>query len=860
MPVERRTPGKIVIRGARVHNLKNIDLEIPRDQFVIVTGVSGSGKSSLAFDTLYAEGQRRYIESLSTDTRQLLHQLERPDADSIDGLSPTVAIEPKAANFGPRSTVGTVTEIADFLRLLFARVGQPHCPRCGTEISRQSIDGMIDQLTSLGPGTRIFVLAPLATAKGSDPNKILRELVRQGFSRIKIADRIHDISEELKLKVDSSSRIHLLVDRLVIREGIESRLADSLEVAARVGKGVIKIEVHPEITGAPMRELTFSQRLACIGCGSGFPEMTPGLFSFNSAHGACPVCGGLGIQKKAARKSEPIGEVADARPCAGCHGARLGKESLAVSVGGKNIAEVASLPITEVIPFLEQLQLRERERPIGAKLLTDIMDRLGFLVRAGLEYLSLERRCATLSGGEVQRVRLAKQLGSRLAGVLYLLDEPSIGLHQKDNARLLGLLKELRNGGNSVIVVEHDPDTILSADYVIDMGPGAGVNGGQVVAQGTPADLIRHPESLTGQYLSGRRRIFVPQQRRRGTGKFLIVRGARRNNLQNVTVEIPIGVMTCVSGVSGSGKSTLIMEILAHGVSQRLRHARLRAGQFDAITGWQHFDRVIEMDQSPIGRTPASNPATYTGIYDPIRELFAQLPEARVRGYRSNRFSFNTSGGRCEACAGAGVVKIDMAFLPDVLVTCESCQGRRYNRETLEIRYKGLNVADVLELTVSQALEVLTAFPIVSVKLRSLIEVGLGYLRLGQTAQSLSGGEAQRVKLAKELGRRSTGRSLYVLDEPTSGLHCADVEKLLHLLHRLTDAGNTIVIIEHNLDVIKSADYVIDLGPEGGPKGGRVIATGSPEAIAATRDSFTGQYLKKWLSQDGLPYAGGARQ
>jgi excinuclease ABC subunit A len=852
MPVERGTPGKIVIRGARVHNLKNIDLEIPRDRFVIITGVSGSGKSSLAFDTLHAEGQRRYIESLSTDTRQLLHQLERPDADSIDGLSPTVAIETKAANFGPRSTVGTVTEVADFLRLLFARVGKPHCPRCGAKISRQSIDGMIDQVTSLGFGTRIFVLAPLASAKGGDLNKLLRELVHQGFSRIKIADRIHDISEELKFRGDSSSRIHLLVDRLTLREGIESRLADSLEVAARVGKGVIKVEVNPEIEGAPTRELTFSQRFACAVCGGGFPEMTPGLFSFNSVHGACSVCGGLGIQKKAAQKSKPTDDVADVRPCAGCHGTRLRKESLAVNVGGKNIAEIGSLPITEVMSFFEQLQFRDRERAIGAKLLTDIMDRLGFLVRVGLEYLSLDRCCATLSGGEVQRVRLAKQLGSRLAGVLYLLDEPSIGLHQKDNARLLALLKELRDRGNSVIVVEHDPDTILSADYVIDMGPGAGVNGGQVVAQGVPADLIGDSESLTGQYLSGRKQIFVPEQRRRGTGKFLVVRGARRNNLRDVTVEIPIGAMTCVSGVSGSGKSTLVMEILAHGVSQRLRHVRPSAGLCDAITGWQHFDRVIEIDQSPIGRTPASNPATYTGIYDPIRELFAQLPEARVRGYRPNRFSFNAIGGRCEACAGAGVVKVDMSFLPDILVTCESCQGRRYNRETLEIRYKGLNVADVLGLTVGQALEVLAAFPVVSVKLRSLLEVGLGYLRLGQTAQSLSGGEAQRVKLARELGRRSTGRSLYVLDEPTSGLHCADVEKLLDLLHRLTDAGNTMIIVEHNLDVIKSADFVVDLGPEGGPKGGRVVAKGTPETVAATGESFTGQYLKERLSRAGV--------
>ncbi|HZD40414.1 MAG TPA: excinuclease ABC subunit UvrA, partial [Terriglobales bacterium] len=581
-------------------------------------------------------------------------------------------------------------------------------------------------------------------------------------------------------------------------------------------------------------------------------------FSFNSLRGACPACGGLGLQDKAARRQDRTDDKGAGRPCAVCHGARLRKESLAVSIGGKNIAELVSWPITQLRSFFEQLQLEAKERAIAAKILTDIMARLEFLVRAGLEYLSLERRGVTLSGGEAQRVRLAKQLGSRLAGVLYLLDEPSIGLHQKDNARLLSLLRELREGGNSVIVVEHDTDTILSADYVVDMGPGAGVNGGRIMAQGTPAEILRHPESLTGQYLSGRRRIPVPEKRRRGTGRFLTIQGARRNNLQNVTVEIPIGVMTCVSGVSGSGKSTLVMDLLAPGVAERLRRARLKTGEFDDIIGWKHFDRVIEIDQSPIGRTPASNPATYTGIYDHVREIFAQLPEAKMRGYRPNRFSFNTSGGRCEACGGAGVVKIDMAFLPDIFITCESCQGRRYNRETLEIRYKGLNVADVLDLSVSRALEIFAAFPVISAKLRSLLDVGLGYLQLGQTAQSLSGGEAQRVKLAKELGRRSTGRSLYVLDEPTSGLHSADVEKLLELLQRLTEAGNTVIIIEHHLDMIKSADYVIDLGPEGGPKGGKLVAVGTPEAVAATSASFTGQYLKKKLSEEQLLYVPGA--
>jgi len=849
-------PGKIVIRGARVHNLKNIDLEIPRDQFVIITGVSGSGKSSLAFDTLYAEGQRRYIESLAADTRQLLQQLDRPDVDSIDGLSPAVAIEQRTANFGPRSTVGTVTEIYNYLRLFYARLGQPSCIQCGIEITRQSIDQIIDQVMALGFGTRIFILAPLAIAKGREPHKILRELVRQGFLRIKIGDRVHEITDALKLKPERDSRIHLLVDRLVLRDGSERRLADSLEVAARVGRGVTKIEVHSEMGSIPVQELTFNQRFACWKCGSVFPEMEPSLFSFNSAQGACAGCAGLGLRKKSARKPTPIDDVADLPPCTHCHGARLKKESLAVRIGGKNIAQVAAMPIAEVITFLDHLQLKESERAIGAKIIPDIIDRLQFLIRAGLEYLSLERRAVTLSGGEAQRVRLAKQLGSRLAGVLYLLDEPSIGLHQRDNARLLGLLKELRDGGNSVIVVEHDADTILSADYVIDMGPGAGMNGGEVVASGAPADVIRHPESLTGQYLSGRMQIPVPKQRRRGTGKFLAIRGARRNNLRDLTVRIPIGVMTCVSGVSGSGKSTLVLDILGQGVSRQLHRDRPTLDGVDAITGWQEFDRLIQIDQRPIGRMPTSNPATYTGLFEPIRDLFAQLPEARVRGYTSNRFSFNSRGGRCEACAGAGVVKVDMAFLPDIFVTCEGCEGRRYNRETLEIKYKGLSIADVLELTVSQALDVLAAIPVVSEKLRSLMDVGLGYLRLGQAASSLSGGEAQRVKLAKELGRRSTGRSLYILDEPTSGLHFVDIEKLLHVLNRLTEAGNTIVVIEHNLDVVKSADYLIDLGPEGGPKGGRIVAVGTPEAIAEKSDSFTGQYLKRTLACEGVLHAG----
>lgn len=701
-------------------------------------------------------------------------------------------------------------------------------------------------------GARIFVLARLASAKGGDQNKILRELVRAGFSRIQIDGRIHELSEDIKLKSGQSRRIDLVVDRLVVREGIERRLADSLEVASRIGHGVIEIEVHSEFPGEPMRKLSFSQRFACTGCGSSFPEMTPGLFSFNSPQGACPICEGLGIQEKPTRKTKRVEASRESLVCTGCEGTRLGKASLAVTVGGKNIAQVASLPITEAIPFLEQLSLQERERAIGGQIIRDSIDRLGFLVRVGLEYLSLDRRSATLSGGEAQRVRLAKQLGSSLAGVIYLLDEPSIGLHQKDNAQLLGLLKELRDAGNSVIVVEHDSETILSADYVIDMGPGAGVQGGEVVARGTPEDLTCQPHSLTGQYLCGHRKIPVPLKRRQGSGEFLVIRGAMRNNLQNITVEFPIGVMTCVTGVSGSGKSTLVVDVLSNGVARHLRRAHGQETSFDALAGWQHFNRVIVIDQSPIGRTPTSNPATYTGVHDHIRDLFAQLPGARVRGYKTNRFSFNISGGRCEACAGAGAVKINMVFLPDIFVTCEGCQGRRYNRETLDIRYKGLSIADILELTVSQALDALGNIPAVSAKLQLLLEVGLGYLRLGQPASTLSGGEAQRVKLAKELSRKPGGRSLYILDEPTSGLHFADVEKLLLILHRLTDAGNTVVIIEHNLDIIKSADYIIDLGPGGGAMGGKVVAVGVPETIAVAKDSYTGLYLAKTLEKDRI--------
>ncbi|MPZ74996.1 MAG: excinuclease ABC subunit A [Deltaproteobacteria bacterium] len=840
--------GEIVVRGARVHNLKNIDLEIPREQLVVITGVSGSGKSSLAFDTLYAEGQRRYIESLSADTRQLLQQMDPPDVDSIDGLSPAIAVQQRSANFGPRSTVGTVSEIHDFLRLLFARVGQPACIRCGADISVQTTEQIVDQLTALPVTTRVIVLAPVGSAKKIDSNELLREFARQGFTRVRIDGEVHELYEQINLKKNRSYRIDLVIDRLSIREGIEKRLAESVEVASRVGQQVITVEVQLESAVPPIKELRFSQKFACAECGSCFAEVTPSLFSFNSPHGACAACGGLGSRQKATRKSDRDTGATALVKCNHCQGARLRKESLGVTIEGKNIAQVTALPIAEAIRFFETLRLGEKEQVVGAKILTEVLARLRFLAQLGLEYLTLDRPSATLSGGEAQRVGLATQIGSSLSGVLYILDEPSIGLHQKDNAQLLELLKRLRDGGNSVVVVEHDPETILSADHVIDMGPGAGLNGGQVVAQGTAGKLMAHEHSLTGQYLSGRRTIPIPSRRRTDLGESLIIKGAQQNNLRDITVEIPVGVMTCVTGVSGSGKSTLVMDVLYDGVSRRLRSARTQSGTFDDLTGWENFDRVIGVDQSPIGRTPRSNPATYTGIYEFIRELFAKLPEARVRGYKPNRFSFNTSGGRCEACSGDGVRRIEMYFLADVFATCDVCKGRRYNRETLEIKYKGHSIADVLQLTVVQALDLFASIPAVSERLHTLISVGLGYLQLGQPAQTLSGGESQRVKLAKELARRSAGRSLYVLDEPTSGLHFSDIDQLLGLLHRLTDAGNTLVIIEHNLEVIKNADYVIDLGPEAGVDGGTVIALGTPEEVAAVADSHTGRYLGKVLT------------
>jgi excinuclease ABC subunit A len=842
--------GNIVIKGARVHNLKNIDLEIPRDQLVVITGVSGSGKSSLAFDTLFAEGERRYLESLAADARQLLQQMEKPDVDSIDGLSPAVAIEQRAGLANPRSTVGTITDIYDYLRLLFARVGQPTCAQCGRDITAHTTERVVDQLLGLPAETRVLILAPLGRAPAAEMTARLHELAGQGFTRVRLDGVVHELNEELSVPPQESFDIDLVIDRLAFREGIERRLADSVETASRWGGGVIKVQLLGESGGEPTRELIFSQKFTCAHCGAAMPEITPSLFSFNSPQGACPVCKGLGATHKQGRRASKR-EAYSAETCAECSGSRLRKESLSVKVGGKNIAEIASWSIAETLAFFAGLQFAEVRRVVGRKIVTEITNRLGFMSELGLDYLSLDRSSVTLSAGETQRVRLATLIGSRLAGVLYILDEPSIGLHQKDNAQLITLLQQLRDAGNSVIVVEHDPETILAADYLIDMGPGAGAQGGEVVAQGTPAEVLRDSRSLTGKYLSGAAKIPLPSQRRKGSGAVLAINNARARNLKNIAVEIPIGAITCVAGVSGAGKSTLVVEILYNGVTQRLQRSKAPSSVDAEITGWEQFDRVICIDQGSIGRTPRSNPATYTGLYDHLRELFAQLPAARVRGFGAERFSFNAAGGRCEGCAGDGVVRVEMHFLPDVFVACDVCKGRRYNRETLEIKYKGLSIADILDLTVNQALDLFNAVAPIHDRLRTLRDVGLGYLKLGQSGSTLSGGEAQRVKLARELARRSSGRSLYILDEPTTGLHFDDVKKLVDLLNRLTDLGNTVVVIEHNLDVIKTADHVIDLGPEGGARGGAVIAQGTPKDIAAVAASFTGQYLKAALNRAG---------
>ncbi len=936
---------RIFIEGAREHNLKNIDVELPRNKLVVFTGLSGSGKSSLAFDTLYAEGQRRYVESLSSYARQFLGQMEKPDVDYIEGLSPAISIDQKTTSRNPRSTVGTVTEIHDYLRLLYARVGVPHCPKCGREIRRQSVDQMADRILALPERTRVQILSPVVRGRKGEHSKVFEDLKREGFVRVRVDGEMHELEEEFSLAKMKKHTIEAVVDRLSVKKDLGKRLTDSLETALRLSGGLAGVDV---VGG---EELLFSQNYACPDCGVSLEELTPRMFSFNAPYGACPTCSGLGVLRRIdpdlvlpdrdkslrqgavavpgwnsassgsmlevilralsekfrfsldapvkdlpaeavetllyGSKGEPLSltferggrttsyaapfegvipslerRYADTSsqsareeyeaymsdiPCPDCRGKRLRPESLAVTIGGKNIADLSDLSVAAARDFLSRLALSGKEATIAERILKEIDNRLGFLCDVGLGYLTLSRSATTLSGGEAQRIRLATQIGSSLMGVLYILDEPSIGLHQRDNDRLLRTLTHLRDIGNTVIVVEHDEDTMRRADYIVDIGPGAGEHGGQVVAAGTAEEIMRNPASLTGQYLSGARRIPVPKARRHPTGA-LLVRGARAHNLKNIDVRIPLGVFTCVTGVSGSGKSTLVNEIVRKALSRDLNRARTRPGPHDGIDGIENLDKVIDIDQSPIGRTPRSNPATYTGMFDLIRSVFAGTPEAKARGYKANRFSFNLKGGRCEACSGDGILKIEMHFLPDIYVPCDVCGGRRYNRETLEVRYKGKSIADVLEMTVEEALDFFSNFKQIRRKLQTLYDVGLGYIRLGQPSTELSGGEAQRIKLATELSRASTGRTLYILDEPTTGLHMADVERLVEMLQKLTDAGNSVLVIEHNLDVIKNADHIIDLGPEGGDGGGTIVASGTPEEVAAVPESFTGQWLKKVLS------------
>jgi excinuclease ABC subunit A len=920
---------RIVIRGAREHNLKSIDLEIPRDQLVVITGLSGSGKSSLAFDTIYAEGQRRYVESLSAYARQFLEQMEKPDVDSIEGLSPAISIEQKTTSKNPRSTVGTVTEIYDYLRVLFARIGVPHCPQCGNVITAQTVQQMVDRVMTLPAGTRLVVLAPVVRGRKGEYRKLFFDLRRQGYVRVRVNGQLHELAEEIELTKTKKHTIEVIVDRLIVKDTLGTRLADSLETALRLADGVVQVEV-PE---GP--SFLFSERLACAACGISFPEVSPRMFSFNNPYGACASCGGIGTRYEIdpervvpdPAKSLATGALAPwagqpgslfkqtlrvlakrhrfsldtawarlpkkirdlvlhgeangggfegvvkllerryketlsedtrfeverfmtERDCPDCKGCRLRPETLSVKIAGRSIADVVRFSIKSARQFFETLSLSDRDMLIARRVLKEIRERLGFLSQVGLDYLTLDRPAATLSGGEGQRIRLATQIGSSLVGVLYILDEPSIGLHQRDNSRLLDTLKRLRDLGNTVLVVEHDEETIRSADYVVDLGPGAGELGGHLVAVGTPDEIMANAGSLTGQFLAGAQRIALPTARRKPNGKFLTIHNPREHNLKGMAVKIPLGTFTAVTGVSGSGKSTLVNDILYHALAQMLHRAQDRPGAHDRIEGAQHLDKVIDIDQSPIGRTPRSNPATYTGVFTLIRTLMARTPDARVRGYQPGRFSFNVKGGRCEACQGDGLVKIEMHFLPDVYVTCEICKGKRYNRETLEVHYKGRNIAQILDMTVAEALEFFEPVPAIKQKLQTLHDVGLDYIRLGQAATTLSGGEAQRVKLATELSRRATGRTLYILDEPTTGLHFADIRRLLDVLNQLVDQGNTVAIIEHNMDVIKTADWVIDLGPEGGNDGGRVIATGTPEDVARHADkSYTGQFLKKVLAR-----------
>ena len=936
----------IIVKGARANNLKNIDVTIPRDKLVVMTGVSGSGKSSLAFDTIYAEGQRRYVESLSSYARMFLGQMDKPDVDYIEGLSPAISIDQKTTSKNPRSTVGTVTEIYDYLRLLWARAGTPHCPNCGREIRQQTIDQIIDQVLALPEGTRIQVMAPVIRGKKGEHAKVFEDAKRSGYVRVRVDGSLYELDEDIKLEKNKKHTIEIIVDRLIIRPDIRQRLTDSVETASKLSGGLVIVNLLRE-----EKDLSFSQNYACEDCGISMEELTPRMFSFNNPFGACPTCTGLGNQLKAdpaiivpdgsksilngaicasgwnnvrgdgisrmyfdalskkykfsltepwdslSREAKDIilygtkGELLELHydqprgkgvlkqafegicnnierryketqsdasrkeleelmsecPCPECGGRRLRKESLAVTVGGKNIYEFTTLSVEDALVWLDGLTLTEQQLLIADRILKEIRSRLGFLKSVGLGYLTLSRSAGTLSGGESQRIRLATQIGSSLMGVLYILDEPSIGLHQRDNDKLLATLQNLRDLGNSLIVVEHDEDTMRAADYLIDIGPGAGVHGGQVVAAGTPAEVMANPDSLTGQYLSGKKKIEVPAARRAGNGKILKVVGASENNLRHIDVEFPLGTFTVVTGVSGSGKSSLVNEVLFKRLGAELMRMKVRPGKCDRIEGIEQLDKVVNIDQSPIGRTPRSNPATYTGLFNDIRDLFASTQEAKSRGYGQGRFSFNVRGGRCEACSGDGLLKIEMHFLPDIFVPCEVCKGKRYNRETLEVRYKGKNIADVLDMTVDEGVEFFSALPKLKRRLQTLQDVGLGYVKLGQPSTELSGGEAQRVKLATELSKQATGKTIYILDEPTTGLHSDDVRKLLEVLQRLVDAGNTVVVIEHNLDVIKCADHLIDLGPEGGDGGGTIVVTGTPEEVAACPASYTGQYLKKLL-------------
>ena len=828
----------IIIKGAREHNLKNIDVTIPRDQLVVITGLSGSGKSSLAFDTIYAEGQRRYVESLSAYARQFLEQMGKPDVDSIEGLSPAISIEQKSTSHNPRSTVGTVTEIYDYLRLLFARVGRPSCYQCGEEITAQTVQQMVDAIGLLPEGSKFQVLAPIVRGRKGEYRKELLDMRKAGYVRARVDGQLVELGEDITLDKQKKHTIEIIVDRLVMKpsEALTRRLADSVETSLKLAGGLVAVLTENG------KVSLYSEKLACIRCGVSYPEITPRVFSFNSPHGACPACDGIGYAMTPGCPDDEDFTLLEL--CGVCKGARLRPESLSVKVAKQSIAEVTHLSVRAAADFFGSLKFTERELVIAHRILKEIRERLGFLVNVGLDYLTLDRAAATLSGGEGQRIRLATQIGSGLVGVLYILDEPSIGLHQRDNRRLLQTLLRLRDLGNTVVVVEHDAETMMAADHLLDMGPGAGTQGGQVIAQGTPKEVMGNPDSLTGQYLRGTQMVSLPRRQRKAKGMLSIV-AAKKHNLKGMTAKIPLGLFTCVTGVSGSGKSTLVLEVLFHSLSQLLYHKKPKIDGCKELLGVEALDKVIDIDQSPIGRTPRSNPATYTGLFGFIRDLYSNLPESRVRGYKPGRYSFNVKGGRCEACQGDGLIKIEMHFLPDVYVTCEVCKGQRYNRETMEIHHKGKSIADVLNMTVDDAVEFFEHIPFIKRKLDTLHDVGLHYVKLGQSATTLSGGEAQRVKLSRELSKRPTGRTMYILDEPTTGLHFADVQRLLDVLDRLVEAGNTVVVIEHNLDVIKNADWLIDLGPEGGDRGGEIVAEGPPKDIAKSKRSYTGQVLKE---------------